>query len=132
MDDKTKCPVAGGTRMHANRDWWPNQLYLSGLQHNSPLADPMGKEFNYAKEFKSLDLNAVIKDLNALMTDSLQEWCGRPTLDTTVDCSSAWRGTARALTAPPICRRRRLALGTAALRGPPTAGRTTPTSTIRN
>ena len=72
MDDVTKkCPV--GTRARVNRDWWPNQLSLTGLQHNSPLSDPMGKEFDYAKEFKSLDLDAVIKDLHALMTDS-QDW----------------------------------------------------------
>jgi len=55
------------------QDWWPNQLNLKILNQNSPLTDPMGKEFNYAKEFKSLDLNAVIKDLHALMTDS-QDW----------------------------------------------------------
>jgi catalase-peroxidase len=74
MDDVTKCPVAGGNRAHTNRDWWPKQLSLSGLHQNSPLSDPMGKEFNYAKEFKSLDLNAVIKDLHALMTDSQAWW----------------------------------------------------------
>jgi catalase-peroxidase len=73
MDAKTddragKCPFA-----HTNRDWWPNQLNISVLHQNSPLSDPMGKEFSYAKEFKSLDLNAVIKDLTALMTNS-QEW----------------------------------------------------------
>jgi catalase-peroxidase len=73
MDDTTKCPVTGGTRIHTNRDWWPNQLNLSVLHQNSPLADPMGKEFSYAKEFKSLDLGAVIKDLHALMTAS-QDW----------------------------------------------------------
>jgi catalase-peroxidase len=73
MDDTTKCPVTGGTRMHTNRDWWPNQLDLSVLHQNSPLADPMGKGFDYAKEFKSLDLSAVIKDLHALMTAS-QDW----------------------------------------------------------
>jgi catalase-peroxidase len=73
MDDKTKCPVTGGTRMHANRDWWPNQLDLSVLHRNSSLSDPMGEAFDYSKEFKGLDLNAVIKDLHALMTDS-QEW----------------------------------------------------------
>ena len=56
-----------------NADWWPNQLNLKVLHPQSPLADPMGKEFNYAEEFKSLDLNAVIKDLHALMTDS-QDW----------------------------------------------------------
>jgi catalase-peroxidase len=73
MDDVTKCPFSGGTRSRTNRDWWPDQLSLQGLHQNSPLSDPMGKEFNYAKEFKSLDLNAVIKDLHALMTDS-QDW----------------------------------------------------------
>jgi catalase-peroxidase len=72
MDDVTKCPFTG-TRAHTNRDWWPDQLSLQGLHQNSSLSDPMGKEFDYAKEFKSLDLNAVIKDLHALMTDS-QEW----------------------------------------------------------
>jgi catalase-peroxidase len=56
-----------------NRDWWPDQLNIQVLHHNSPLSDPMGKAFDYAKEFKSLDLNAVIKDLHALMTDS-QDW----------------------------------------------------------
>ena len=55
------------------RTWWPNQLNLKVLRQNSPQSDPMGKEFNYAEEFKSLDLNAVIKDLHALMTDS-QDW----------------------------------------------------------
>jgi catalase-peroxidase len=74
-DDKSagKCPFTGGTRGHRNRDWWPSTLDLSGLHQNSPLSDPMGKEFDYAREFKTLDLNAVIKDLHALMTDS-QEW----------------------------------------------------------
>jgi catalase-peroxidase len=70
MDDVTKCPFM---HTHTNRDWWPNQLDLSGLHRNSTLSDPMGEAFDYAKEFKSLDLNAVIKDLHALMTDS-QEW----------------------------------------------------------
>lgn len=54
-------------------DWWPNQLNLKILNQNSPLSDPMGKEFNYAEEFKTLDLEAVVKDLHALMTDS-QDW----------------------------------------------------------
>ena len=76
MDAKTdesagKCPVMHTAK--TNRDWWPNQLNLDVLHRNSSLSDPMGKSFDYAKEFKSLDLNAVIKDLNALMTDS-QEW----------------------------------------------------------
>jgi catalase-peroxidase len=74
MDDVTKCPVAGGGRRHGgNRDWWPDALDISVLHQRSTLSDPMGKTFEYAKEFKSLDLNAVIKDLTALMTQS-QEW----------------------------------------------------------
>jgi catalase-peroxidase len=73
MDDQAKCPFSGGTRSHANRDWWPTQLNVEVLHKNSKLSDPMGKEFDYAKEFKTLDLNAVVKDLHALMTDS-QEW----------------------------------------------------------
>jgi catalase-peroxidase len=73
MDDKTKCPFTGGTRGHANRDWWPDALDISVLHRNSTLSDPMGKAFDYAKEFKTLDLDAVIKDLHALMTES-QDW----------------------------------------------------------
>jgi len=74
-DDKSagKCPFTGGTRGHANRDWWPDHLDIQVLHRNSNLSDPMGKAFDYAKEFKTLDLNAVIKDLRALMTNS-QEW----------------------------------------------------------
>jgi catalase-peroxidase len=69
-----KCPVAHGSgKAHTNEDWWPNQVNLRVLHQHSPKSDPMGKEFNYAEEFKTLDLNAVIKDLHALMTDS-QEW----------------------------------------------------------
>jgi catalase-peroxidase len=80
MDAKTddkgagKCPFTGGTRGHANRDWWPDHLDIQVLHRNSDLADPMGDAFDYAKEFKSLDLNAVIKDLQALMTDTLAWW----------------------------------------------------------
>ncbi len=71
---ESKCPVAHGARpSRANVDWWPNQVNLRVLHQHSPLSDPMGKEFNYAQEFKTLDLNAVVKDLQALMTDS-QEW----------------------------------------------------------
>ena len=74
-----KCPVSRGARRNAapghptNADWWPDQLNLKFLHPQSPLADPMDKDFNYAEAFKSLDLNAVIKDLHALMTDS-QDW----------------------------------------------------------
>jgi len=71
---ESKCPVAHGARkFQTNADWWPNQMNLNVLHQHSELSDPMGKEFNYAEEFKSLDLKAVIKDLNTLMTDS-QEW----------------------------------------------------------
>jgi catalase-peroxidase len=74
-----KCPVSGSARRHTaaggstNGGWWPNQLNLKILHQRSSLSDPMDKEFNYAEEFKSLDLNAAIKDLHALMTTS-QEW----------------------------------------------------------
>jgi len=69
-----KCPVAHDARqVRTNADWWPNQVNVNVLNQHSAKSDPMGKEFNYAEEFKTLDLNAVIKDLYALMTDS-QEW----------------------------------------------------------
>jgi catalase-peroxidase len=78
MDAKTddsagKCPFTGGTRGHRNRDWWPEHLDIGVLHTNAPAADPMGEAFDYAKEFESLDIDAVIKDLHALMKDS-QEW----------------------------------------------------------
>ena len=78
MDAKTDesagaCPFMGGSRGRTNRDWWPDALSLEMLHRNSNLSDPMGKDFDYAKEFTTLDLNAVIKDLTALMTNS-QEW----------------------------------------------------------
>ena len=69
---ESKCPVAHN-RGRLNRDWWPNQVNISVLHQNTPESDPMGASFNYAKEFESLDLGAVVKDLRALMTDS-QEW----------------------------------------------------------
>ena len=62
-----------GARGRGNRDWWPDALDISVLHRNSSLSDPMGDDFDYAKEFESLDLDAVIKDLHALMTDS-QDW----------------------------------------------------------
>ncbi len=73
MADESKCPFSGGNRAHTNRDWWPNQLDLRVLHQHSALSNPMDKAFDYAKEFNGLDLNAVIKDLHVLMTDS-QEW----------------------------------------------------------
>ena len=81
MSNEAKCPFPGGAGKHTlaggartNADWWPDQLNLKILHQHSPLSNPMGEAFNYAEEFKSLDLNAVIKDLNALMTDSQAWW----------------------------------------------------------
>ena len=79
MTDDSKRPVMGGVnnqatgRGRSNRDWWPNQLNLKVLSQHCPLSNPLGREFNYAEEFKKLDLAAVKKDLQALMTDS-QDW----------------------------------------------------------
>ena len=78
-NDISKCPFHNGSMDNAaatgtkNRDWWPNQLKVNILRQHSPLSDPMNKDFNYAEAFKSLDLEAVKKDLHALMTDS-QDW----------------------------------------------------------
>jgi catalase (peroxidase I) len=94
MTEDSKKPIAGhGTSM----DWWPNQLNLKILHQHSSMSNPMGEAFNYAEEFKKLDLAAVKKDLYALMTDSQDWWpadyghYGRS--------SSAWPGTAPAPTA---------------------------------
>lgn len=76
MSEESKCPVTGKTsaaRGTSNRDWWPNQLNLNILHQHSDKSNPMGAGFNYAEEFKKLDLEALKKDLYALMTDS-QEW----------------------------------------------------------
>ncbi len=79
MSDASKCPVTGKTAKQvagggtSNRDWWPNQLNLNILHQHSSLSNPLGDDFNYAEEFKSLDLAAVKQDLYALMTDS-QDW----------------------------------------------------------
>ena len=79
MSTQAKCPFSGGAQKHttagaqSNANWWPNQLNLKILHQHSSRSDPMGEAFNYAEEFKSLDLNAVVKDLHALMTDS-QDW----------------------------------------------------------
>ncbi|ETW99144.1 MAG: catalase/hydroperoxidase HPI(I), partial [Candidatus Entotheonella gemina] len=79
MDGKSKCPVLGGAHRHtaigsaSNQHWWPNQLNLKILHQNSSLSDPMGKAFNYAEAFNSLDLDALKKDIEAVMTTS-QDW----------------------------------------------------------
>jgi catalase-peroxidase len=80
MTDDSKRPETGGadkratSRGTSNRDWWPDQLNLKVLHQNCPLTNPMGEEFNYAEEFKKIDLAAVKKDLRALMTDSKDWW----------------------------------------------------------
>ena len=80
MSSEAKCPFTGGMLQHTtagakgNGDWWPNQLNLAILHQHSSLSNPMGESFDYAKEFKTLDLEAVIKDLRALMTDSQGWW----------------------------------------------------------
>ncbi len=79
MEDVSKCPVLGGADQHSamgstsNQHWWPNQLNLKVLNQNSPLNDPMGEDFNYAKEFETVDLEALKKDIDQVMTTS-QEW----------------------------------------------------------
>ena len=79
MNEASKCPVTGGVHKHTagggttNQDWWPNQLKLDVLHQHSSKSNPMGEGFNYAKEFKSLDLKAVKQDLRELMTKS-QDW----------------------------------------------------------
>ena len=79
MANEAKCPFSGGTQHIGmgkgprNLDWWPEQLNLGILHQHSAKSNPMGEDFDYAKEFKSLDLHAVVKDLHALMTDS-QDW----------------------------------------------------------
>ncbi len=74
MTEKKRLMIASGARGSSNQDWWPNQLNLKILHQHSPLSNPIGKEFNYAEEFKKLDLKAVKKDLYALMTDSKDWW----------------------------------------------------------
>ena len=76
MTSESKCPYTGGKLASEgtfNEHWWPNQLNLKVLQQNSPSADPMDATFDYATEFKKLDLHSLIEDLEKLMTDS-QEW----------------------------------------------------------
>ena len=76
MSGESKCPVAHGMTnraMRSNRDWWPKQLNLRILRQNSPLSDPMGGDFDYAREFQTLDFKAMKAHLRALMTDS-QDW----------------------------------------------------------
>ncbi len=73
MTEQGKCPFAGRSKARTNREWWPNQLNVQILNQHAPRSNPLGQAFDYAREFKSLDLQAVIKDLHALMTDS-QDW----------------------------------------------------------
>ncbi len=74
MGSDAKCPFTGGMKGTTNRDWWPNQLDLGVLQQNPAVADPMGPDFDYAEEFTSLDLDALARDVDAVMTDSQPWW----------------------------------------------------------
>ncbi|HEY2304341.1 MAG TPA: catalase/peroxidase HPI [Streptosporangiaceae bacterium] len=74
MTEESKCPVAHSTEGRSNRDWWPNQLDLKQLQQNPPMASPMGEDFNYAEEFKTLDLEALRRDIEVVMTTSRDWW----------------------------------------------------------
>jgi len=99
-----KCPFTNGARKHTvagtptNASWWPDQLNLNILRQHPQLSNPLGEEFNYAEEFKSLDLNAVIHDLRTLMTSR----GGLRTTATTGLSSFVWRGTAPAPIALPM------------------------------
>src|SRR5437660_1648422 len=73
MDSESKCPVVHSTEGRSNRDWWPDELDLRKLQQNPPMGNPMGEDFNYAEEFKTLDLDALRRDIETVMTTS-QDW----------------------------------------------------------
>jgi catalase-peroxidase len=73
MSDESQCPVAGAAGTRSIRDWWPNQLDLRALQHNPPMANPMGEDFSYREEFKTLDLAALKRDIETVLTTS-QDW----------------------------------------------------------
>ena len=73
MSDESQCPVVHTTEVRSNRDWWPNQLNLGPLQQNPPMANPMDEDFNYAEEFKTVDLDALKRDVETVMTTS-QDW----------------------------------------------------------
>jgi catalase-peroxidase len=73
MSDESQCPVVHTSEPRSNRDWWPNELDLSVLRPNPPMANPMGEDFNYAEEFKTVDLDALKRDIETVMTTS-QDW----------------------------------------------------------
>jgi catalase-peroxidase len=73
MSDESQCPIVNTTEARTNRDWWPDQLDLGPLQQNPPMANPMDEDFNYAEEFKTLDLDALKRDIETVMTTS-QDW----------------------------------------------------------
>src|SRR5487761_1028561 len=74
MTEPGKCPFAGRSKARTNREWWPNLVNVQILNQHAPRSNPLGQAFDYAREFNSLDLQAVIKDLHALMTDSQPWW----------------------------------------------------------
>jgi len=123
MASEAKCPFHHSSSANpTNRDWWPNQLNLNLLAQHSSLSDPMGRNFNYAEEFKSLDYTGLKKDLAALMTDS-QDWWPQRTSVTTVRCLFAWRGTAPERIASVMAVEAAAAVSSVSLHS--TAGRTT-------
>jgi len=73
MSDESQCPVVHTSEPRSNRDWWPTELDLSVLRPNPPMANPMGEDFNYAEEFKTVDLDALKRDIETVMTTS-QDW----------------------------------------------------------
>src|SRR5271168_3780158 len=122
-----RCPFAGHARAHMNRDWWPHQLNLQVLHQHSSVSNPMDEAFDYAKEFETLDLDAVMADLHALMTDSQDWWPADFGHYGGLFIRMAWHsaGTYR------IADGRGGAGGGQQRFAPSTAGRTTPTSTRR-
>src|ERR1700733_3018640 len=124
---EAKCPFVGGTKARTNRDWWPNHLNVQILNQHAPQSNPMGQSFDYAKEFKSLDLDAVTKDLHALMTASQEGWPAD--FGPLVDCFFRWLGIARAPIASPTAAAAPAVASSASRRS--IAGPTTPTSIRR-
>ena len=74
MSDESQCPVVHTTEARTNRDWWPDQLDLTPLRQNPPMANPMDKDFSYAEAFRTVDLDALKRDIETVMTTSQSWW----------------------------------------------------------